>query len=688
MNCSSASFACALAALAVFAAPPARAATETASPSAAASSIAADVLSSMDPKADPCQDFYRYACGGWLDKTTLPADQARWARSFSVITERNREIIREILEEAGKNPGTDPDRRRIGDYYAACMDEAAVAKAGATPLAPHLAEIDKVKDVASLMATAGKLQRLGADALFGMGVLPDFKQPDLEIAIVIQGGLGMPDRDYYLSEDTKKKELMKSYTAHVARMLALLGESAEKSAADATAVVAFETELAKASRPRAEMRQIDKLYNRIDLEGLKKLTPSLAWDSFLGGIGYPGVKPINVATPEFLQALEKLATTTPVATLQAYLRWALVNAAAPYLSPQFVDYNFDFYGHTLSGQQENQPRWKRCVSSTTNAIGESIGKVFVDREFPGDSKQVALEMIQDIEHAFEGNLPQLAWMDDTTRTRAKEKATLVANKIGYPDQWRDYSAMKIDRVSYFANAMAGQEFEFDRQARKIGQPVDRKEWGMTPQTVNAYYNPTQNEIVFPAGILQPPFFRRDFPAAMNYGGVGAVMGHELTHGFDDQGRKFDGTGNMREWWAPQVAAAFEKQTACVEKAYAAFEVEPGVKVQGDLTLGENIADLGGLKEAYVAFKTWEARHGNPPPSVPGLTNDQLLFVAFGQVWCTVASPEFLRQQVTTDPHSPGRFRAIGPPMNTPAFAEAFHCPVGTPMHPTQQCTVW
>ncbi|QQR72288.1 MAG: M13 family metallopeptidase [Holophagales bacterium] len=659
-------------------------------PAAGQSTIAQQVLSSMDLKADPCQDFYRYACGGWLDSTKLPADQARWTRSFSTISERNREIVRTILDEAAAAPGTDPhaERALVGNYYAACMDEPAVEKAGTTPLAPWLAEIDKVSDPASLFAVAGKLHRAGANTLFGAGPVPDFKNPELNILFLIQGGLGMPERDYYVSEDPTKKELMQKYEAHVARMLGLLGTPAAQAAADAKAIVAFETELARASRPNTEMRQIEKLYHPVDRAGLTKVAPGLPWDRYFEAIGFPALADLNVATPEFFTALEKLAATTPLPTLRAYLRWSAVNSAADQLAKPFVDANFDFYGKTLSGQAEIQPRWKRCVAATTGALGEAIGKVYVDREFAGDSKEKALEMIHDIETAFVNSLPRLRWMDDATRERAKEKSLAIANKIGYPDKWRDYSTMNVGRTSYFDNTVSGSIFEFDRQMRKVGKPVDRTEWGMTPQTVNASYNPLQNEISFPAGILQPPFFHRDFPAALNYGGIGAVVGHELTHGFDDMGRKFDSKGQLREWWAPEVAARFEGQTSCVKDFYSKFEVEPGAKVNGELTLGENIADLGGLKQAYAAYKIWEKRHGPPPPAVPGLTNEQLLFVGWAQVWCTVAAPEFLRQQVATDPHSPGHFRAIGAPMNNPAFFEAFSCKAGTPMHPADICTVW
>ena len=659
--------------------------------------IAATVTSSMDRTADPCNDFYRYACGGWLDSTKMPSDQARWVRSFSTITERNRELVKELLESAGKTPSADPERRQIGDFYAACMDEAAVERAGTAPLTGMFTAIDQVTDASSLMSVAAGLAKSGVGALFGGGAAPDFKNPTMNLLFMSQGGLGLPDRDYYVSDDPKKKEILAKYETHVARMLGLAGESAADAARHAQAIVAFETELAKASRPRAEMRDRDKIYNKVDRAGLEKLAPQLAWPRYFATLGYPDVQSINVAVPEFFQALEKLATTTPVETLREYLRWNVLDSHADRLPQAFVEANFDFFGKTLSGQQEIQPRWKRCVTATTAALGEAIGKIYVAQEFAGNSKAVAVEMIRDIENAFESNLPALAWMDDATRQRAVEKAKKVTNKIGYPDVWRDYSSVVVKRDDYFASALSATRFEFDRDMKKVGQPVDRSEWRMVPHQVNAYYMSTANEIAFPAGILQPPFFHKDYPAAMNYGAIGTVMGHELTHGFDDQGRKSDGDGVLREWWAPEVAAKFEKQAACVEAQYSGVEVEPGVHVNGKLTLGENIGDIGGVKEAYVAFQGWKSRHKMPAPGtpgtmkeplIPGMSDDQLFFVAFSQVWCSLATPEFLRNQVTTDSHSPGQVRAILPLVNLPEFAQTFSCPAGSKMNPKERCIVW
>jgi len=656
--------------------------------SLSADTIASDVLSAMDRDADPCHDFYRYACGHWIETTEMPSDQSRWARSFSVINERNREVVRDLLEAAAKNPGAGGNQQRIGHFYASCMDEAAVENAGAKPLEPLFGEIAKVEDAVSAMRVAGKLQHRSVNVLMGLFPIPDFKSPDDMLLILAQGGLGMPDRDYYVSEDPKKKELLAAYERHVARNFELLGETSEAAAAKAAAVVAFETELAEVARPRAEMRNINRLYNKIDRSGLVELTPELAWKAFFEGLGHPDIVEINVATPEFFERLETLVHETEIGVLRDYLRWHTVRSFADVLSSDFVDADFAFYGRELSGQQEISPRWKRCVGFTENALGEAVGELYVAERFAGSSKDVAVQMIQDIETAFAGALPQLAWMDETTQKRALEKMEAVGNKIGYPDEWRDYSSLEFQPENFFANFMAARQFEADRQLSKVGGPVDPDEWGMTPQMVNAYYNPLLNEIAFPAGILQPPFFHRDYPAAMNYGGIGAVVGHELSHGFDDQGRKFDPDGRLREWWEPEAAERFERQAQCVREQYDSYEIEPGINVQGELTLGENIADLGGLKQSYRAYKLWEKRHGEPEPAVEGLTNDQLFFVAYGQVWCALVTPEVARLRVTTDPHSPPEFRVKGPVSHNPVFRRAFGCEPGTPMAPEKMCEVW
>ena len=653
-----------------------------------AEQIAADVTTAMDPEADACQDFYQYACGGWLATTERPADQARWARSFSVIREQNREFVREVLEDAAQDPGEDADRIKLGAFYGSCMDEQAIDARGVEPLAEVFAVIDAIEDLDGLMNAAGKAHRHGVGVFFDTAVFPDFQDPDLNIAWMFQGGLGMPDRDYYVSEDPNKQELLAEYEKHVARLVAMAGVDEESAPSYADTVMAIESRLAEASRPAEEMRIIERLYNKIDREGLQELTPNLNWDAYFEATGYPELTDISVATPEFFEELQAVLTETALDEVKRYLKWHAAHDLADALASEMIEAEFDFYGNKLAGQEEIRPRWKRCVAATEAALGEVIGRVYVKERFGGNSKEVALAMIADIEQAFENGLPGLAWMDDETRERAMAKVETLANKIGYPDEWRDYSALQVTPDDYFANAGAAAGFGFDYEVSKVGNPVNRKEWGMTPQMVNAYYNPLWNEIAFPAGILQPPFFHKDFPAAMNYGGIGSVIGHELTHGFDDQGRKFGPDGRFSEWWAPEVTERFEEQAQCVADHYSEYEVAEGASVNGQLTLGENIADIGGVKEAYNAYKLYEERHGTPDPVVEGLTNDQLFFVAQAQVWCQLASEEMERMQVTTDPHSPARFRVLGPLTNNDAFAEAFACEQGTPMNPAEKCEVW
>jgi predicted metalloendopeptidase len=649
--------------------------------------LADDVLGAMDRTVDPCQDFYQYACGTWRRTSQIPADRSSWGRGFSEIEERNQALLRDILERAAKAQDAEADHARIGRFFGSCMDEEAVERTGLGLVQPLLREIDSVRDASSLLQAAGHLHLVGAEALFEPEVFADFKDPDTSIAYYLQGGIGLPDREYYLSDDEQHRALRGQYQAHVGKMLTLLGESAEAAQRHAAAILEFETQLARVSLPREEARDLERIYHKIDLAGLKATAPDLPWDLYLSAIGYPALRDINVGMPDFFKGLSSLATRTPPETLQAYLRWHLVHAMAKALPRAFVDEDFGFFGRVLSGQKEIQPRWKRCVEATDEALGEILGRLYVERAFTGDSKPIALEMIEGIEASLGRAFADLAWMDDTTRERARGKLAQVTNKIGFPDRWRDYGALRVGG-DYLGNMLEATRFEFRRQLDKVGKPVDKKEWGMTPPTVNAYYNPTVNEMVFPAGILQPPFFSRDFPRAMNYGAVGMAMGHELTHGFDDQGRKFDGTGQMREWWEPSVVARFEERAKCVEDLYSGYEVEPGVKVNGKLTLGENIADLGGIKESYGAYKAWEAEHGAPPSPVPGLTNDQLFFLGYAQSWCQLMTPERARLLVSVDPHSPARFRVQGPLASFPAFAQAFSCAPGTPMNPANRCEVW
>jgi len=655
--------------------------------------ISADVTAALDPSVSPCDDFYRYACGGWIAKTELPDDKPRWGRSFSVLRENNRKIMHDVLESAGEDAGADADKERqeertkLGSFYRSCMDEATIDAAKATPLEPLFAEIAGVQSAEDFMRVAGGLNPVGVEPLFGMYVSPDDKNPEINIVHLYQGGLGLPDRDYYF--DKTRAELLKAYQAHITTMFVLLGEAQADAAAIAKDIVAFESSLAKGHMTRVERRDPDKTYNKIDRAGIESAAPGLFWPTFAEATGHPEITQITVESVDYLKTAAKVIAKAKPATLQNYLRWHTLNNNASHLSSDFVAADFAFYGKTLKGQKVNEARWKRCTTATERAFTHPLGRLYVEKAFAGESKSIALDLITRIEGAFEANLPALEWMDDATRERAMAKVRKIRNKIGYPDTWRDYSGLAVVEGEHLSNILASQRFEYAYHVAKVGKPVDHSEWRAGPPVVNASYTGTLNEMWFPAGILQAPFFDKDFPMAMNFGAIGVVMGHELTHGFDDQGRKYDGDGMLKQWWENDVIAKFDERTACVEKAYSAKEVEPGLHVDGKLTLGENTADMGGVKQGYQAYKTWASENdGDTAAHVDGLTNDQLFFVSFAQVWCTVASPEYLRVQVATDPHSPGEFRANVPLAMNPDFAAAFECAEGTAMNPKDRCEVW
>jgi predicted metalloendopeptidase len=649
--------------------------------------VATEVVANMDRAADPCGDFYRFACGGWLDATPLPGDETRYGR-FHVLRDRNNQTLREILDAAAKDEAKGGDTAKLAKFWRACNDEAAIEAAGLGGVAPVLAEIDGVKDTESLLAVAGSLQRRGVKVLFDLEVEPDYKKPEVNIAYLGQGGLGLPDREFYLGTDERFATLREGYRGHVARMLELSGLSAADARQRAADVVALETALAKAAMPREKLRDPEQRYHKVDRAELER-TSALPWAKWFTAAGRPDLTEVSLTPPAYFQALPEVLGAVRPEVLRAYLRWHTVHTVADHLPSAFVQENFAFYGKALRGQQQLAPRWKRCVETTDRALGELVGRDFVAKRFGGKSRAVALSMIQEIERAFAANLPALKWMDEPTREQALGKMHAIVNKVGYPEKWRDYGPLAIGD-DHLANVGAASVFEYDRRAQEIGKAVDESEWFMTPPTVNAYYNASGNEMVFPAGILQPPFFASDWPMAMNFGGIGMVMGHELTHGFDDQGRKFDGEGTMRQWWAPAVADRFEDRAACVDQLYSGYEVQPGVHLSGKLTLGENIADLGGIKQAHRAFATWAADNGLDPRSeaLEGLTHEQLFFVAFGQIWCTNATPETERVLALTDSHSHPRFRVNGPLANFPEFAEAFACDPGEPMRPVDMCEVW
>lgn len=662
-------------------------------PSAPASSgdadaaLAASVASALDTSADPCADFYQYACGGWLKTTEIPADRVMWSRSFSSISLRNEELLRGILEEAAKSPGEDATKQKLGAYYGACMDEASIEAKGLGPVEPLLAEIEKAATPADFARLAATLHIQGMAPFFDFGIFPDFKDPSLNILHMSQGGLGLPDREYYLKDDETSKGLRTAYASWLGRVLALSGTPEDEARDLAAKILAFETELARVSLPREQLYDPSQTYHRLERTGLQALAPEQPWDAFFEALGQPGVSAINVEVPAYYAALPKILAGAEPEALRAYLRVNVLRGNAIALPSAIEQEVFAFYGRTLMGQPEMKPRWRRCVDATQGAMGELLGQAYVAAAFAGDSKATAEEMIRGIESAFEGGLGELAWMDEETRARATEKARAVTNKIGYPDRWRDYGGLQISAGEWYASQSAAKRFNADYELAKIGKPVDRGEWYMPPQLVNAYYNPLNNEIVFPAGILQPPFFSAAAPKSMNYGAIGAIMGHELSHGFDDDGRKFDPQGRMVEWWNPEAVTRFEEAAACVSTQYSGYTVQEGLNVNGELTLGENIADMGGIKATLRAWRAWTATHG-AEPGLAGLSGEQLLFVSYAQSWCSLIRPETERMLVMTDSHSPAKFRVNGPLANLPEFAAAFQCPAGAPMAPEKRCTVW
>ncbi len=644
----------------------------------------------MDPKAQPCRDFSEYADGGWLAANPVPPAYSRWG-SFILLAEHNRDALHSILDDAAadRKAPVGTDRQKLGDFYAACMNDAGIEAEGARPLAPELERIAKIHDRASLDAEIANLQEQGVDAVFGFGSQQDRKNSEEVIAGVGQAGLGLPDRDYYLKTDDKSKTIRDQYAAHVAKMFALLGDSSEAAKAEASAVMTIETKLADASMTRVERRDADATYHRMTVSELESLAPNFGWTAYLREVAAPPVHAINVGQPKFFEAVNRELSSTSLSDWKTYLRWHLLEAAAPALSSKFVQEDFDFNGGVLQGKKENLPRWKRCVIATDGSLGFALGRLYVAKAFPPEAKVRADGLVKNMIAALRDDLESLPWMGDATRKAAIAKLAAFTPKIGYPDEWRDYSAYRVGRGSYLENLLAGNAFEFHRQVDKIGKPVDRKEWGMTPPTVNAYYNSLKNEIVFPAGILQPPFFDAQADDAVNYGAIGAVIGHEMTHGFDDQGRKFDAHGNLTNWWSEADLKNYEQRSACVEKQFDAYVVEEGLHENGKLVLGESIADLGGLTIAYRAFR--KSLEGKPePPPIDGFTADQRFFLGYARVWAENDRPEYLRLKVATDPHPVDRFRAIAAPSNLPEFARAFSCKPGEPMvrPEADRCQIW
>jgi len=616
----------------------------------------------------------------------IPPDQTSWD-PFGQLDERNRIILRGILEKASAlDSGRSLVDQKIGDYYASCMDEAAIDKLGAAPLKPDLDRIDAMASKAGIVNVLTPLQLIGVNVLFGFSSGADFKNSMLEIAQVDQGGLGLPDRDYYFKDDAKSAELRKQYLEHVQKMLELLGEPAAKAAADAQAVMRFETGLAKGSLELVARRDPSQVYHKLTVHELVSLSPAIDWPKYFEGMGAPQFTGLNVAVPNFFRTVESMIVQTSLDDIKTYLRWQLVHAEAPFLAKPFVDENFHFFRQILAGAKEIEPRWKRCVNAVDSDLGFALGQKYVDVAFGPEQKARTLKMVEEIEGALKTDIQTLSWMTPATKEQALVKLRAVTNKIGYPDKWRDYSSVKIVRGDAVGNDERATQFEVHRQLNKIGTPTDRSEWGMTPPTVNAYYDPTENNINFPAGILQPPFYDKRLDDAVNYGAIGAVVGHELTHGFDDQGRQFDPEGNLKDWWTPEDAKEFEKRAECFIQEYSKFEPIDNVHLNGKLTLGENTADNGGLRLAFMALM--DALKGKMPPKTDGLTPQQRFFLGWGQIWCQNVRPETSRMMVQVDPHSPGRARVNDVVSNMPEFQQAYACKIGQPMVAAPACRVW
>jgi putative endopeptidase len=643
-------------------------------------------VAAMDRSADPCASFYQYSCGGWMKANPIPPDQASWS-VYGKLADENQQFLWGILEDAAR-PGAQrtPVQQKIGDFFASCMDEPALEKLGAAPLLGELKAVEslRTKEGVTALLPALHLATSGKGLMFGFGSDQDFGDATQVIAFLDAGGLGLPDRDYYLKDDARSKEIRDKYALHVEQMLRLSGE--KDAAAGAQAVLRMETALARASLTRVERRDPYKLYHKLDRAQLQALTPSLRWDRYLSAVDLAAVGSVNVTEPSFFKALDGLLRKESLQHWKTYLRWHLANARAPYLSSAFVNENFNFYSKVLRGIQEMPPRWKRCVRNVDHLLGEALGEEFVRRTFSPKTKQDTEKMTRLIEDAMGEEIERLDWMGPRTKEAALGKLRAVRNKIGYPERWRDYGAVEVRRGDYFGNVERATVFESRRQLRKIGKPVDRTEWGMTPPTVNAYYNPQMNDVNFPAGVLQPPLYDPRLDDAPNYGNTGSTIGHELTHGFDDEGRQFDAQGNLKDWWTGDDARSFESRVQCVRDQFAQYVIVDDIRINSRLTSGEDVADLGGTLLAYLAWKKDVA--GRQLQPVEGFTPDQRFFIGFAQWACENQRPENLRVSAVTNPHSPGKYRIDGIVANLPEFARAFSCKRGAAMVREKPCKVW
>ena len=643
----------------------------------------------IDKSLDPCTDFYQYACGNWLKTAEIPADQPRWG-AFSELSESNLAIERGILEKASvESPSRDAIDQKIGDYYGSCMDEKAVNGKGLDPLKPELERIAAVKDKEALIDAIARVHMIGPNPLFNFYSSPDLHNADQVIAFIDQGGLTLPDRDFYLKDDAKNWGLRQTLVEYATEVFILSGQSQQQAADSAWTVLRIETALAKASMDRTSRRDPKNRDHKMSRSAAEELAPNFYLDRYFSGVGAPSFAELNVVNPDFFKQVNSVVGSESLDSLKTYVSWQMLNAAAPWLSQPFVDANFKMR-QAQTGQKEIQARWKRCINATDRVLGEALGQRYVELTFGAEGKQRMLKMVDALEKSLDDDIQTLPWMTADTKKQAKLKLEAIRNKIGYPEQWRDYSKLTIVRGDLLGNSFRANEFESRRDINKIGKPLDRKEWGMTPPTVNAYYNGSYNEIVFPAGILQPPFFDKKMDDAVNFGGIGIVIGHELTHGFDDQGRKYDPEGNLRDWWTEQDGKEFEKRVSCIADEYSGFTAVDDLKLNGRLTLGENTADNGGARISYNALEhvIAEDKTGKAEKPIDGFTPEQRFFLGFARVWCEKQRPEFARMRVTTDPHSPGKYRIDGVIENMPEFQKAWGCKAGQPMVAANACRVW
>jgi len=646
-------------------------------------------VANIDKSVDPCVDFYQYACGNWMKNSEIPADRSSW-QSFSQLDESNLQIEKGILEKAAAGGARrDAIDQKIGDLYGSCMDEKAVNAKGMAPLKPELDRIAAVKDKGALIEEIAHLHLIGPNPLFNFYSNSDLHNADQVIAYMGQGGLSLPDRDYYVKDDADKVEMRKHLVEYATEVFKLAGETPQEASKSAQTVLLVETLLAADSMERTKLRDPKNRDHKMTREEAIAMAPEFNLNRYFTAVGAPNFTAMNVVTPDFFRQVNGVVAAMPLDALKTYVTWHALRGAAPWLSEPFVQANFKMR-QALTGQKQIQDRWKRCVNLVDGSLGEAVGQRYVELTFGAEGKQRMLKMVDALEKSLDDDIQGLSWMGDDTKKQAKTKLQAIRNKIGYPDAWRDYSSVVIKPDDLLGNVERANEFESKRQIAKIDKPLDRKEWGMTPPTVNAYYSPAYNEIVFPAGILQPPFFDKSMDDAVNFGGIGLVIGHELTHGFDDQGRKYDPQGNLRDWWTETDGKEFEKRVSCVADEYSNFVAVDNMKLNGRLTLGENTADNGGARIALAALEHMIAddKTGKEGQSIDGYTPEQRFFLGFGRVWCEKQRPENLRLQVTTNPHSPGKYRVNGVVQNMPEFQKAWGCKAGQPMVAENACHVW